>query len=95
MEAAAVAAYQAQQEFPVVELLLCDDADQFKRLTAELAGCWVHDGRHYKKLMPVVPRHREQLADFLGDYWDFYDGLLAYQQAPTPEGAAQRTREFD
>ena len=88
MEAAAVAAYQTQQEFPVVELLLCDDADQFKRLTAELAGCWVHDGRHYKKLVPVVPRHREKLADFLGDYWNFYDDLLAYQQAPTPEGAA-------
>jgi len=95
LEAAAVAAYHAQQEFPVVELLLCDDADQFKRLTEELAGCWVHDGRHYKKLTPVVPLHGEQLADFLGDYWDFYDQLLAYRPAPTPERAARLTSQFD
>ena len=37
LEVAAVAAYHAQQDFPIVDLLLCDDADQFKRLTEELA----------------------------------------------------------
>ena len=95
MEAAAVAAYHAQQEFPVVDLLVCDDADQFKRLTDELALCWVHDGRHYKKLEPVVPDHRIALDDFRGQYWDLYDDLLSYKQAPTPEDAARLSQQFD
>jgi len=41
LEAAAVTAYHAQEAFPVVELLLGDEAPQFKRLTEELASCWI------------------------------------------------------
>ncbi|MCK4470987.1 MAG: transposase [Anaerolineae bacterium] len=48
LDAAAVAAYHAQLEFPVVRLVICDDAPQFKLVTEELALCWIHDGRHYK-----------------------------------------------
>lgn len=95
MEAAAVAAYHAQQDFPIVDLLLCDDADQFKRLTGELALCWIHDARHYKKLNPVISLHRTLLDDFTGQYWDLYDDLLTYRQAPTPHAAAQLSQRFD
>jgi hypothetical protein len=94
-EAAAVAAYHAQQDFPIVDLLLCDDADQFKRLTGELALCWVHDARHYKKLNPVVPHHRKLLDDFMGRYWDLYAALLNYRPAPTPEEAVRLSQQFD
>ena len=41
--------------------------------------CWVHEGRHYKKLFPYV-QHQKLLEDFLGDFWDFYRELLAYRQ---------------
>jgi len=95
LEAAAVAAYHAQQDFPLVELLLCDDADQFKRLTGELALCWIHDARHYKKLNPVVPHHRNLLDDFMGRYWDLYDALLTYRQTPTAQDAARLSQQFD
>jgi hypothetical protein len=95
LEAAAVAAYHAQQEFPIVNLLLCDDADQFKRLTGELALCWIHDARHYKKLNPVVPHHRKLLDDFTGQYWDLYDDLLTYRQAPTTDDATRLSQRFD
>ena len=37
---------------------MCDNAPQFKLLTEELTLCWIHDGRHYKKLNPVVPQHK-------------------------------------
>ena len=95
LEAAAVAAYHAQQEFPIVDLLLCDDADQFKRLTGELALCWIHDARHYKKLNPVVPHHRKLLDDFTGQYWDLYDDLLTYRQASTTDDATRLAQRFD
>ena len=58
LEAAAITSYQTQQEIPVVQLLLSDDAPQFKRVTDELALCWVHDARHYKKLTPAVAQQR-------------------------------------
>jgi len=95
MEAAAVAAYHAQQEFPIVNLLICDDADQFKRLTEDLALCWIHDARHYKKLNPVVPHHRVLLDDFMGRYWDLYDALLTYRQAPSPQEAIRLSQQFE
>jgi len=50
MEAAAIAAYQRQTSVPVVRILLADDAPQFKKLTLELALCWIHEGRHYNRL---------------------------------------------
>jgi hypothetical protein len=31
------------------DLLLADDAPQFKKITAELALCWIHEGRHYNR----------------------------------------------
>ena len=95
LEAAAVTAYHAQEAFPVVELLLCDDAPQFKRTTDELALCWIHDARHYKKLSPAVAHHRKLLKQFMERYWDFYHKLVAHQLDPTPENATQLEAEFD
>ena len=93
--AAAVAAYHAETELPVVRLLVCDDAPQFNWLTEEMGLCWVHEGRHYKKLTPVVPHHRILLDDFLKQFWDFYDQLLAYQQHANPEECVQLEAKFD
>ncbi len=95
VEAAALAAYHTQQEFPIVELLVCDDAPQYKQLTDELAVCWIHDGRHYKKLTPVVAAHQQAVEGFLDDYWDFYAELLTYKQQPTPAEANRLSLTFD
>lgn len=95
LDATAVAAYHAQDEFPVVRLLVCDDAPQFNGVTAELALCWVHDGRHAKKLMPSVPYHRRLLDEYLERFWTFYRALLTYRQQPTRAEHARLAAEFD
>ena len=95
LEATAIAAYHAQLEFPVIQLLLCDDAPQFNWLTGELALCWVHEGRHYKKLAPYVPQHQQLLAEFQKQFWDFYDQLLAYRQQPSVAEKARLTTKFE
>jgi len=95
IDAAAIAAYHAQTDFPVVRALICDDAPQFNWLTYEMMLCWVHEGRPYKKLLPVVPLHRERLDDFLKRFWEYYDQLLSYRQAPTPEESLRLETEFD
>ena len=58
LEAAAITFYRQQTSIPVIQTLISDDAPQFKAITEDLALCWVHEGRHYKKLDPVVACHR-------------------------------------
>ena len=95
LDAAAIAAYHAQTGFPVVELLIGDDAPQFKLVTDEFSLCWIHEGRHYKKLIPHVAYHRQLLDDFLTRYWHFYGQLLVYRGHPTEEDSIRLADEFD
>lgn len=94
-EACAIAAYWKQTDFPIIEQLICDDAPQFKQLTTHLGLCWIHDGRHYKKLNPLFNYHQQILDDFLQKYWDYYHQLLAYKKAPDPDEAINLAKEFD
>src|SRR5712691_9714583 len=64
VEASAIAAYHAEVGHPVVRLLVCDDAKQFKRVTEERGLCWIHDGRHDKNLGPWLVYHRQLLDTF-------------------------------
>ncbi len=82
-DALAVAAYHAQTDWPVVRLLVCDDAPQWQGVTEALALCWIHEGRHYKKLWPEIPAHRVLLDDLLTRFWAYYGELRAYREAPT------------
>jgi hypothetical protein len=95
IDAAAVAAYHAENGVPVIQTLICDDAPQFNWLTYSMMLCWVHEGRAYKKLTPVVGYHRELLANFIQRFWQFYDRLLDYREQPTPQAATQLEAEFD
>lgn len=95
MESAAIAWYHQQTDIPVVRVLLTDDAPQFKKVTEEQGLCWVHDGRLYKKLNPVVPLYKEQLEDFLTRFWDYYGKLLEYKEQPTCVQAEKLSAEFD
>lgn len=88
-DALAIAAYHAQTAVPIVRWLLSDDATVYHAITDAHALCWVHDGRHYAKLSPVVPHHQTLLADFRREYWAFYREVVAYRAAPS---VAERTR---
>jgi transposase IS66 family protein len=87
LEAAALTAYYQQPSMPIVAILQTDDAPQFQQITHLQNLCWIHEGRHYKKLTPFVDFHRQLLDDFLKRYWDFYHLLLAYRQAPDADHA--------
>jgi hypothetical protein len=94
-EALALAAYLADPDWPVVRTLVCDDAPQFRTITAELALCWIHEGRHFKKLTPYLPQHQAALADMLTQFWDYYRELLAYRDQPTTLERARLDADFD
>jgi transposase IS66 family protein len=91
----AIAAYRTQTACPVVELLVCDDAPQCNWLTAQLALCWIHEYRHYKKLIPHLPYHRTILDSFKESFWKLYRQLLAYRQNPNQKDAHSLQAEFE
>ena len=94
-QTAAVVYYRHQTAVPLVQTLVCDDAGQFKSITDFLALCWVHAGRHYHKLRPVVTRHQVMLDAFITTYWDYYAKLLCYRADPTADEASRLRIEFD
>ncbi len=94
LEAAALTAYHAQLEVPVVTTLVSDDARQFRHVTQQQALCWVHEGRHYKKLSPFVEHHRQLLDDFIKQFWRFYHQLQAYREQPTVKQAVHLRAQF-
>ncbi|RPJ72701.1 MAG: hypothetical protein EHM20_07285 [Alphaproteobacteria bacterium] len=95
LEACSIASYHQMTNIPVVSTLLSDDAPQFRKLTYQHAYCWIHDGRNYKKLRPVVPYHKEKLEAFLDQYWDYYAKLIEFKLKPDVEIAEQLEAEFD
>ena len=60
-----------------------------------MALCWIHDGRHYKKLTPAVPYNQKILQTFRMRYWEFYRKLFTYKGQPTVMQAEKLSREFD
>jgi len=94
-EAMAIATYRTQSAYPVVALLLCDDAPQFNWLTDQLALCWIHEYRHYKKLVPRFLAHLDILKRFAKDFWTLYRDLQAYRDHPTHAEADALRAAFD
>jgi hypothetical protein len=94
-QAAAIVYYRQQTAVPVVPTLVCDDARQFKFVTENLSLCWIHQGRHYARVTPVVPSYAEQLSAFQERFWDYYAALQRYRDGPTPAEAERLRQEFD
>jgi hypothetical protein len=93
LESAALAYYQHSEYF--LKYLMSDDAPQFNRLALHHALCWIHEGRHYKKLNPLSEFNRSILNAFIERFWDYYDALLTYKQSPSEAMAQQLSEQFD
>lgn len=93
--AGAIVYYRQQTAMPVIQVLVCDDAGQFKLLTDRLALCWIHAARHFERLSPVAPSHQQALNGFLKQFWTLYRDLQTYRNGPTTERAAELRAEFE
>ena len=93
-ESCAIAGYRKNltKDLPI---LVCDDAPQFKEITEEIALCWVHGGRHFKKLTPLYSYHKELLDSFLTDFWNYYRLLLDYKKSPSAIAKKSLEKLFD
>lgn len=95
LEAAAIAAYQERHDSPVIQRLVCDDAKQFYNITSLRALCWVHEERHYKKLMPLLPHHQTLVDKFRAQIWKYYYELTEYKKNPDEEYKKRLSGLFD
>jgi hypothetical protein len=93
LEACALSAYSKRDD--TIETLICDDAPQFKLIAQTLGLCWIHEGRHYKRLNPFIPSHRKLLETFLDEFWEYYRQLLEYKKSPSFESAGKLESTFD
>ncbi len=93
LEATAIAAYR-QSPYAIKQLIV-DDAPQFKLITEALGLCWVHEGRHYKKLNPLFKKHKKATDDFIEQFWEYYRKLVAYKKEPTSKLATELRTEFE
>ena len=92
LEAVTIAAYR--QSPYAIKQLIADDAPQFKLITEALGLCWVHEGRHYKKLNPIFKKHKQATERFVEQFWSYYHELVAYKKLPTPELAIALRKKF-
>lgn len=93
LEASAIAAYQALPH--ALHMILTDEAPQFNEITERIASCWIHEGRHYKKLTPHFMLHKIYVDAFLKRFWDYYRDLLAYKKSPNQKKALRLSQKFD
>lgn len=94
-EAAGITWYHNQDKWPIIEILLTDDAPQFDHLAFHHALCWIHAGRSIKKLNPLTPAYQEMVAQKLNQFWQFYHFLGEYKKSPDCVSTKDVERKFD
>jgi len=70
-----------------------DDAGQFNVFVRSL--CWIHEERHYRKLIPSDGSIRQAIEQVRAEIWDLYKGLQEYQLSPSDNLKAKLDAAFD
>jgi len=70
-----------------------DDAGQFNAFVRSL--CWIHEERHYRKLVPFNEAARTAIEQVRGEIWNLYKGLQAYKIAPSESLKLSFSQSFD
>lgn len=70
-----------------------DDAGQFNVFVRSL--CWIHEERHYRKLISSDDATRQAIEQVRGEIWDLYKGLQEYQLAPSDHLKTELDAGFD
>ena len=73
--------------------IISDAAPQFALFVNGL--CWVHEERHYRKLIPVSEVERLEVARLRSEIWDLYGALKEYKLQPTVEDQILLSNRFD
>jgi hypothetical protein len=70
-----------------------DDAGQFDVFFHSL--CWIHQERHYRKLIMTTDEARADLKRVRDQIWTLYQALKKYKESPNEEAKKRIEKEFD
>lgn len=70
-----------------------DDVGQFDVFVRSL--CWIHEERHYRKLVAIDEETRQAIEQVRGEIWDLYIGLQEYRIAPSGTLRSTLSQRFD
>lgn len=74
-------------------ITVSDAAGQFAVFQHGL--CWVHEERHYRKLIPLSCVEETEIEMVRSEIWDFYEALKKYKKNPTVLMQNELTEQFD
>ncbi len=74
--------------------IVSDAAPQFQ-LWASHALCWIHEERHYRKIIPVSEHERQELEKIRGQIWELYNGLKSFAEEPGEKASKELGTKFD
>lgn len=91
--------YYQQDQIPIAQYLMSDDAREYKKVASEKQiHCWIHAIRHYRILNPSKDYLNKVHSEFMTQLWDFYESIKTYQELPRKKRLSKRkkiTAEFD
>jgi len=70
-----------------------DDAGQFNVFVRSL--CWIHEERHYRKIIAFNDEMREEVEKVCDGIWDLYKGLKEYKLDPSEIQKTELTSKFE
>jgi hypothetical protein len=70
-----------------------DDAGQFNAFIRSL--CWIHEERHYRKIIPIDEQGRIDLEQVRDKLWTIYRELKVYQHTPNDVTKQTIEKQFD
>lgn len=70
-----------------------DDAGQFDVFVHSL--CWIHEERHYRKLIMTDNEAQADLKSVTDQIWTIYQALKKYKESPNGVAAESIKKEFD
>jgi hypothetical protein len=70
-----------------------DDAKQFDAFVRSL--CWIHEERHYRKIIPTSEQARGDLERVRDQIWTIYADLKTYQQVPNELAKKAIEKKFE
>lgn len=74
--------------------LVSDDAPQFKLLGFVHGLCWVHGERKIDRLIPLTDRQHTAQKLAQSSFWEIYESLKAYRQAPSEAASESIQAQF-
>ena len=60
--------------------LLSDAGHEYAKISPHQALCWIHEERHYKKMLPKLKMHQDILEAIRCQIWTYYKKLLNFKE---------------